>query len=56
MNIPQKAMLIKKYYSSFKTYNKQIVDYISELDISYEEKMNLIEQNKMKIKNGRVYW
>lgn len=56
MNIPQKAMLIKKYYSSFKIYNKQIVDYISELDISYEEKMNLIEQNKMKIKNGRVYW
>ena len=56
MNIPQKAMLIKKYYSSFKTYNNQIVDYISKLDISYEEKMNLIEQNKMKIKNGRVYW
>ena len=57
LSIPQKAILIRQEYSNFNDYNNQIVEYVSELNISYEEKVNIIEQLDMTVgSDGRVYW
>ena len=42
LNIPQKAMLIKMEYSSFKQYDNQIVKYVNNIDCSsYDKKVIL---------------
>ena len=56
MEIPQKAMLLRKYYSSFRYYNNDIVNYVSNLDISYEEKVSILEDTGMKVNGNRVTW
>ena len=56
MEIPQKAMLIREYYSSFRTYNKDIVNYISGLNLTYEEKKAILEGTGMTVKSNSVSW
>ena len=42
LSIPQKAMLIKMEYSSFKQYDNQIVKYVNNIDCSsYDKKVIL---------------
>jgi hypothetical protein len=57
LTIPQKAMLIRQSYSSFDDYNNEIVDYVSGLEISYEEKINLLKSLDMEVDaEGNVRW
>ena len=56
MSIPQKAMLIRNYYSSFRSYNNDIVNYVANLDITYEEKVSILEDTGMKVKGNKVTW
>lgn len=56
LNIPQKAMFIKQYYSSYNNYNKEIVNYINQNVKSIEEKTKILTQLGFTIKDGRVYW
>lgn len=57
LSIPQKAILIRQEYTSFNDYNNQIVEYVASLNISYEEKVKIIEGLDMTIgSDGRVYW
>lgn len=57
LSIPQKAMMIRKEYSSFDDYNKQIVEYVGSLDIAYEEKISILESLDMKVNSeGYVSW
>ena len=56
LSIPQKGILLRTEYPSEDKYNKQIVNYVSKLDLSYEEKVEIFENLDMTVKNGRVYW
>jgi hypothetical protein len=57
LTIPQKAMLLRQYYSSYKRYNKEIVNYVSSLNIEYQEKVEILQSLKMKVdSNGNVSW
>ena len=56
MSIPQKAMLIRNYYSSFRSYNNDIVNYVANLDVTYEEKVSILEDTGMKVKGNKVTW
>lgn len=56
MEIPQKAMLIREYYTSFRSYNNDIVNFVSELDISYEEKVAILKGTGMTVKGNNVSW
>ena len=56
MDIPLKAMLIRNYYTSFKQYNNDIVNYVSNLDISYEDKIEILKGTGMKVNRDRVSW
>jgi hypothetical protein len=57
LTIPQKAMFIKQYYPSFNQYNKEIANYIANSDMSYEDKIEILNQLKFKIDdNGRISW
>ena len=56
MNVPQKAMLIRTYYSSFKGYNGDIVNYVNNLDISVEEKKTILDDNGFKVEGNRISW
>jgi len=57
LSIPQKAMLIRKTYSSFDDYNVEIVDYVSGLDLSYEDKKTILEELDMTLEDdGTVRW
>ena len=57
LSIPQKAILIRKEYSNFDDYNLQIIDYVDNLDIEYEEKISILESLDMKINSeGYVSW
>lgn len=56
MNIPQKAMLTRRYYSSFRTYNKDIVNYVSNLDITQDEKVSILKDMGMTVKGNKVSW
>lgn len=57
LNIPQKAMMIRQYYSSYDNYNNEIVNYIENLDYTYDEKIGILEQLGMKVdSNGNVTW
>ena len=58
MNIPQKAMLIK-YTNTFKfnDYNNDIVQYVSDLNLTYDKKKTLLEELDMKVlSDGTVVW
>lgn len=57
LSVAQKAMLIKKYYSSFDDYNSYIVNYVSSLNISKKDKYSILSEYKFKIDaNGKVSW
>ena len=57
LSIPQKAMLIRKTYSSFDDYNFEIVDYVVGLDLSYEDKKTILEELDMTLEDdGTVRW
>lgn len=57
LSIPQKAILIRREYSSFNDYNRQIVQYVGSLDIDYEEKISILEELDMKVNSaGYVSW
>lgn len=57
LSIPQKAMLIRQEYSSFDNYNYDIVDYVDNLDIDYEDKVIILESLNMKVDSeGRISW
>jgi hypothetical protein len=56
LSIPQKAMLIRKEYSSFRDYNNDIVSYVSSLDLDYQEKTEILKELHMTVKDNRVYW
>ena len=56
MNVPQKAMLIRQYYSSYRTYNNNIVNYVGNLDLSYEEKKEILESTGMTVNGNKVTW
>ena len=56
LSIPQKAMFIKIYYSSFNNYNAEIVNYINKNVSSVEEKADILKHLGFTIKDGRVYW
>lgn len=56
LSIPQKAIIIRTEYPSEDKYNKQIVNYVSGLDLPYDEKVSIFENLDMTVKNNRVYW
>lgn len=57
LSIPQKAMLIRKTYSSFDEYNNEIVDYVSSLDADYDTKKMILEDLDMTVEeDGTVTW
>ena len=57
LSIPQKAMLIRREYSSFRDYNNDIVQYVSGLDISYSEKVEILKELDMTVSaDGTVSW
>ena len=56
MEVPQKAMLVRQYYTSFRQYNNDIVNFVSNLDISYEDKKAILEGTGMSVKGNRVSW
>ena len=57
LTIPQKAMLIRQYYSSYRDYNNQIVNYVSNSDMSYEDKVEVLKSLKFKVDDeGNVSW
>lgn len=58
LTIPEKAILIKSTNTfKFDTYNNQIVEYVDGLDISYEEKIDILEELDMEVlEDGTVKW
>lgn len=56
LSIPQKAIFIKLYYSSFDDYNEQIINYINQNVSSADEKTLILTELGFTIKDGRVYW
>ena len=57
LSIPQKAMLIRKTYSTFDDYNNEIVDYVASLDLDYETKAIVLNELDFTIdEDGYVYW
>lgn len=56
LNVPQKAMLIRNWYSSYNGYNSQIYSYINSSNLTTAEKLGVYKQLDFKVKGGRVYW
>lgn len=57
LDIPQKAMLIRKEYSSFRDYNNDIVRYVNGLDIDYQTKVDILSELEMTVSaDGTVSW
>jgi hypothetical protein len=61
LNRSQKAMMFKMQYPKDNdyvgnSYNNEIINYIRGLDMSYEEKVKVLNGLGMTIKNNRVYW
>jgi len=57
LTIPQKAIMIRKEYSSFDDYNVEIIQYVSNLNIVQSEKIAILEDLDMKVdSNGIVRW
>lgn len=55
LNVPQKAIFIKQYYSSFDNYDKEIINYINNKNLSLNQKQIILKKIGFTIKNGRVY-
>lgn len=55
LSVPQKAMLIKLNYSSFKDYDNKIIEYINSQNMTIAEKTTILEQLGFTVRNGRVY-
>jgi len=43
LSVPQKAILIKMQYSTYKTYDNQIVNYVNKFNITANEKKVLLK-------------
>ena len=58
LSIPEKAILIKSTNTfKFNDYNNEIVDYVSKLDIGYEDKVYVLEELDMIVEeDGTVRW
>ena len=56
MEVPQKAMLIRNYYTSYRTYNNDIVNYVSNLNIPYEDKEAILKGTGMTVNGNNVSW
>jgi hypothetical protein len=56
LSIPQKAMFIRMYYSSYDNYNSKIVEYVNNQNLSVDEKSTILKELGFEIKNGKVYW
>lgn len=56
MEIPQKAMMIRNYYTSFRQYNNDIVKFVANLDLDYEDKKAILEGTGMTVNGNRVSW
>jgi hypothetical protein len=61
LNIPQKVIMFKMKYPKDKDYvgtkyNKDIINYVIDLDLDYNEKKAILENMGMTVKNNRVYW
>lgn len=56
LTIPQKAMLIKEQYSSFKQYDKEIVSYVNSLDLTASEKVSILKELGFKTNGNKVSW
>jgi len=57
LSIPQKAILIKKQYSSFNDYNDQIIEYINKQKLNSDEKSQILNELGFKVytSNGKTY-
>lgn len=44
LSIPKKAMLIKLYYPSFKSYDDEVVNYINNSNLSYNDKVAVLKE------------
>lgn len=44
LSIPQKALLIKMEYSSYKKYDKQIAEYVNSMNISFLDKASILKK------------
>ena len=57
LSIPQKAILIRQEYSSFTDYNYDIVNYVDNLDIPYEDKVSILKSLEMEVSDdGTITW
>jgi hypothetical protein len=57
MSIAQKAILIKSTNTfKFNDYNKAIVEYVGGLNIDYKDKVKILKDLDMTVKDGTVYW
>lgn len=57
MSIAQKAILIKSTNTfKFNDYNAEIVEYVSSLNLEYEDMVNILEDLDMTVKGDMVYW
>jgi hypothetical protein len=57
LSIPQKAMLIRQEYSTFDEYNYDIVEYVDNLDIEYDDKVSILKSLDMEVDDeGNINW
>jgi hypothetical protein len=57
LTIPQKAILIKATNTfKFNDYNYDILDYVDNLNIDYDEKKKILENMDMKVDGNSVTW
>ena len=61
LTIEQKAIMFKMQYPKDKdyvgnSYNAEIVQHVGNLDIDYSEKVKILENLGMTVKDDRVYW
>lgn len=54
LSIPQKAFLIRSRYSTFKSYDDQIINYVNNLDISKIDKYKLIKMAQIDSYNSEI--
>ena len=50
----EKAIILKTYYNTYKTYDNQILKYIDKQDISKDKKKSLLESLGFKVKGNSV--
>lgn len=50
-----RAMMMREYYSSYKTHNKAILDFIDKMDATGQEKIMMADRLKFKVKDWEWY-